>query len=189
MLKFHRVAGIHIVQNEEQAYKYWLRMVKACVQAEKAYGPRVVHRIRYSDLIDKPEPVMRSLLDFLGEPYTAKCLVPLGQRINSSNVPADFKADDPATDPAVSEKAMRLCAKLAATPQPPQASCAAADELEAAFREQAQLIASLQSESRAHARAERLAKEVKRKRVIIQELRASRQGHKLMRLLFGRGAL
>src|SRR5215471_13698909 len=107
---------------------------------------------------------MRSLLDFLGEPYTAKCLVPLGQRINSSNVPADFKADDPATDPAVSEKAMRLCAKLAATPQPSQASCAAADELEAAFREQAQLIASLQSESRAHARAERLAKEVKRKK-------------------------
>lgn len=36
MLNFHRVAGIHIVQNEEQAYKYWLRMVKACVQAEKA---------------------------------------------------------------------------------------------------------------------------------------------------------
>src|SRR4030095_7813818 len=28
MLNFHRIAGTHLVQNEEQASKYWLRMVK-----------------------------------------------------------------------------------------------------------------------------------------------------------------
>jgi hypothetical protein len=42
---------------------------------------------------------------FLEDPYTAKCLEPLKERINSSTVPADFKADDPATDPAIVEEA------------------------------------------------------------------------------------
>ena len=59
--------------------------------AERAYGPSVVHRIRYADLTDNPESTMRSLLDFLEEPYTPKCLEPLELRINSSTVPTDFK--------------------------------------------------------------------------------------------------
>ena len=75
MLNFHRVAGTHLVQNEEQAYKYWLRMVKACVQAEQAYGSEVVHRLSYIALIDDPERAIRSLLEFVGEPYSAKCLI------------------------------------------------------------------------------------------------------------------
>jgi hypothetical protein len=135
MLNFHRVAGIQLVANEEKAYKYWLRTVKACLKAEQAYGPEVVHRIRYADLIDHPESTMRSLLDRLEEPYSAKCLVPLAERINSSNVPADFKSDDPATDPAVIEKAARLCANVSEAPQADRPSREAADEMEAAFRE------------------------------------------------------
>ena len=108
MLNFHRVAGTHLVPNEEEAYRYWLRTVRGCIKGEQAYGPTVVYRIRYSDLIDNPEPAMRSLLNFLGEPYTAKCLDPLAQRINSSNVPPDFRADDTATDPKVVKKATRV---------------------------------------------------------------------------------
>ena len=77
--------------NEEEAYKYWLRTVRACLKAEEAYGPHVVYRLRYTDLVDNPESTLRSLLDFLGESYSAKCLEPLSQRINSSNVPEDFK--------------------------------------------------------------------------------------------------
>src|SRR6266542_1980581 len=100
MLNFHRVAGTPLVAKEEKAYKYWLRTVRACLNAEKAYGPDVVHRIRYVDLIDNPESTMRLLLDRLEEPYSAECLEPLAERINSSHVPADFKPDDPATDPA-----------------------------------------------------------------------------------------
>ena len=38
MLNFHRVAGTQLVPNEEEAYKYWLRMVNACLKAERAYG-------------------------------------------------------------------------------------------------------------------------------------------------------
>jgi hypothetical protein len=133
MLNFHHVAGTHLVENEEEAYKYWLRTVKACVRAEQAYGPRVVYRLPYADLIDNPEPAIRSLLDFVGEPYFAKCLEPLGRRMNSSNVPADFIAEDPATDPSVVKKATRLCSELQETPQPGEPSSAAAAELETRF--------------------------------------------------------
>jgi hypothetical protein len=155
MLNFHRVAGFQLVPNEEKAYKYWLRTVRACLEAEQAYGPRVVYRFRYADLVDNPESAMRSLLDFLGEPYTAKCLELLAQRINSSNVPTDFKADDPATDPAVVEKATRLCAKIKETPQPARASRAAVEEMEAAFGERVKYMATIDS---AYKKARRIIK-------------------------------
>jgi hypothetical protein len=133
MLNFDRVAGTQLVANEQEAYGYWLRTVSACIEAEQAYGPKVIYRIRYGDLIDSPESTMRSLLDFLDEPYTAKCLEPLAQRINSSNVPDDFKADDPATDPAIVEQARRLSAEIQQTFQPAEGSPAVADQLEAAL--------------------------------------------------------
>jgi Sulfotransferase family len=143
MLNFHRVAGTHLIQNEEQAYKYWLRMVKACVQAERAYGSEVVRRLSYTALIDNPNGAIRSLLDFVGEPYCARCLEPLGQRINSSNVPPDFVAEDPATDPSVVQDATNLYAKLQETPQSAEASSADADEIEAAFTERVQHTATV----------------------------------------------
>jgi hypothetical protein len=143
MLNFHRVAGAQLVPNEEQAYRYWLRTVGACIQAEQAYGPREVYRIRYADLISNPESAVRSLLDFLQEPYTAKCLEPLGRRINSSDVPDDFVADDPATDPALVEQATRLSAELETTPQSTEPSPAAADTLESEFQQRTQYVAAL----------------------------------------------
>ncbi len=143
MLNFHRVAGTHLVQNEEHAYKYWLRMVKACVQAERAYGSEVVRRLPYVALIDDPEGAIRSLLDFVGEPYCARCLEPLGRRINSSNVPPDFVAEDPATDPRVIQDATNLCNKLQEMPQSAEASSAVADEIEAAFTERVQHMATV----------------------------------------------
>lgn len=155
MLNFHRVAGIQLVANEEEAYRYWIRTVSACLMAERAYGPNVVHRIRYADLTDNPESTMRSLLDFLQEPYAEKCLEPLELRINSSAVPADFKADGDATDPAVVEKATQLCAKVEQTPQPAEASSAAADEMEAAFRERVRYVANLDN---AYQKARRIIK-------------------------------
>jgi len=146
MLNFHRVAGTQLVRNEEEAYRYWLRTVGACVKAEQAYGPNVVRRIRYRDLIDNPESTMHSLLDFLSEPYTARCLEPLAQRINSSRVSDDFKADDPATDPAVVEEATQLSRDLEGTAQPADASRAAADEMEAAFAQRTQYMATLENQ-------------------------------------------
>jgi hypothetical protein len=143
MLNFHHVAGIQLVPNEQEAYRYWLRTVSACLEAERAYGPNVVYRIRYEDLIDSPEPAMRLLLAFLEEPYTARCLEPLKDRINSSIVPTDFQSADPATDPALVEKAMRLCAELGQTSRLIQASSDAADELEASFQDRVRYMANL----------------------------------------------
>jgi hypothetical protein len=143
MLNFHRVAGTHLVQNEQQAYKHWLRMVKACVQAERAYGSDVVHRLPYTSLIDDPVGAIHSLLDFVGEPYFATCLEPLSRRINTSNVPPDFVAEDPATDPRVVQDATNLYSKLQEMPQSAEASSAVADEIEAAFTDQVQHMATV----------------------------------------------
>ena len=142
MLNFYRVAGTQLVRNEEEGYRYWLRTVRACVKAEQAYGPSVVHRIRYADLVDTPESAMRSLLDFLAEPYTTRCLRPLKQRINSSNVSPNFNAEDSTTNPAVVKEATQLCAEIEETPQAAKASSTAADEMEAAFRERVKYVAS-----------------------------------------------
>jgi Sulfotransferase family len=142
MLNFHRIAGTHVVANEEEAYRYWLRTVRACLKAEEAYGPHVVYRLRYTTLIQNPESALRSLLDFVGEPYSAKCLEPLSERINSSNVPPDFKSDDPATDPAIVEEARRLSAEIEQTSQPTEHSPAAAEELEAEFGARVKYIAT-----------------------------------------------
>ncbi len=144
MLNFHRIAGTHVVANEEEAYKYWLRTVRACLKAEEAYGPHVVYRLRYAALVENPESALCSLLDFLGEPYSAKCLEPLSERINSSNVPPDFKSDDPATDPAIVEEARRLSTEIEQTSQPSEDSPAAADELGAEFAARVKHIAGVQ---------------------------------------------
>jgi hypothetical protein len=146
MVNFHRATGIQLVANEEDAYKYWLRTVRACLKAEEAYGPHVVYRLRYSALVENPESDLRSLLDFLGEPYSAKCLDPLSQRINSSNVPPDFKSDDPAADPAIVEEAMTLSRDLQHGSQPVEPSAAAISEMEAAFDERVQHMAALDSQ-------------------------------------------
>jgi hypothetical protein len=146
MLNFHRVAGIHLVANEQEAYRYWIGNVGACLMAERAYGPDVVRRIRYADLIDSPGSTMRSLLAFLGEPYIAKCLEPLAQRINSSIVPADFKVGDAAADLEIVEEATRLSRDLEGIAQPAEASRAAADEMEAWFTQRTQYVATLDSQ-------------------------------------------
>ena len=59
---------------------------------------------------------------FWTEPYSAKCLEPLSERINSSNVPPDFKTDDPATDPAIVEEARADSARVEQTSQPTERS-------------------------------------------------------------------
>jgi Sulfotransferase family len=145
MLNFHRVAGVRLVPNEQEAYRYWLRTVSACLEAEQAYGPNVVYRIRYADLIDHAESAMRSLFAFLHEPYTAKCLEPLLQRINSSEVSPDFKSEDPATDLAIVEEAQRLSTEIEKSSQPSGSSQAAVEKVEGAFNKRIEYMAALDS--------------------------------------------
>jgi len=146
MLNLHRLAGFHLVAHEEEAYRYWLRTVKACVQAERAYGSKIVRRMAYNALIDHPESAVRSMLDFVGESFCAQCLEPLSCQINSSDVPPDFVADDPATDPRVVEEATNLYVELQKTPQQDQSSPPVVGEMEAAFTDRIQYFATLDSQ-------------------------------------------
>ena len=142
MVNFHRVAGFQLVANEEDAYRYWMRTVRACTLAEQAYGPTVVHRIRYADLINHPEATMRALLKFLDEPYVDKCLEPLELRINSSFLGHDdVDTEGSPVDAAVVAEATQFFAQLEGTVQPNEASPAAALEIESAFRERMTCVA------------------------------------------------
>jgi len=89
---------------------------------------------------------MRSVLKFAGERYVTASLEPLQERINSSKVPADFKIGDPETDSALVERATQLSTEMIETPQPSEASPAAAEEMEAAFYERVRYVATVDSE-------------------------------------------
>src|SRR5438552_4998724 len=190
MLNFHRLAGVSLVGNEQEAYDYWFRAVSACLLAEQAYGPEVMFRLRYSELVDQPEGSLRALLNFLGEPYAPECLIPLRKRINSSNVPANFKLGESGTDPLIIERATRLYAKIETAPQPSAISTIAIDEIEATFNAPINQVAILRTEyAKAHARAQRLANEVQRKRATIRALQARRWRSKLRHFVFGQDAV
>jgi Sulfotransferase family len=145
MINFHRSTGIQLVASEEDAYRYWIRTVTACLLAERAYGPTVVHRIPYRDLIKNPESTVRSLLDFLEEPYAERCLEPLELRINSSTIPADCETTGPPADPVVVAEAMRLSSEVEETAQPGEPSSAVAVEMERAFQQRVNYVGRLDS--------------------------------------------
>jgi hypothetical protein len=146
MLHFHHVGGGNLVANEQEAYSYWARTVSNCLLAERAYGPRAVFRVRYSDLVNTPEDALRSVFSFLGEPYVPECLEPLAKRINSSSIPADFELGDSKTPSDLVEQATKLCREVMETPQPPAASPAAVEEIEAQFNERVLYVSTLDSE-------------------------------------------
>ena len=200
MLHFHHVSGQSLVANVQEAYSYWLRTVSNCLLAERAYGPSVVFRIRHSDLVDAPEATLCSIFSFLSEPFAPECLEPLAQRINSSNVPADFRIDEGGTDPRLVEQAVRLSRQVEESPQPREASAAAIEEIETAFDERVQFVANLPKEYRTaqqliltqqtknqqiSARAARLATEVKKKNAIIRHLRAPQKHSNWLHSLLG----
>jgi hypothetical protein len=112
MLNFRMSNGVALVNTEQEAYEYWLGTVQACMRAEQAYGSEVIYRLRYEDLIQRPERTIRKVLDFLKEPYSDACLQPLTSRINSSSVPEHFDAHDPKTDRNVIGRALQLSEQL-----------------------------------------------------------------------------
>ncbi len=153
---FGRVAQTALAQNEQQGYEYWLRTVRACLQAEQAYGSSVVYRVLHSDLVAHSEHTIRSILTFLGEPYEIACLEPLQQRINSSQVPEQFELCDTATDQNVIEAAHAIERELIDRTMPIAPSAGAAAELEAEFQKQ---VHHVQNVHRYHAQAlHRIAK-------------------------------
>ena len=51
------------------AAQTWRRRVRAGIDARNRLGESVVHQLRYEDLLTSPEPCLRELLAFLGEPF------------------------------------------------------------------------------------------------------------------------
>lgn len=85
LMNFSRVgSGKDYKQNS--AYRAWLRLTHAAVNAEQALGRGRMIRVNYEDLISSPEVTFRTVLDFLGEPYDENCIKPLATKINSSKV-------------------------------------------------------------------------------------------------------
>src|SRR5437867_2870883 len=146
LLNFFPDGRNRLVANEQAAYEYWLRKVNCGIEGEQAYGPDVVYRMRYSDIIEQPETTMRLLLAFLSESYASECLEPLAQRINSANVPVDFNATDPATDPTIVERARKLSDELQKTSQQRQVSASVAKKLEAELNQRVQYFANLEAQ-------------------------------------------
>ena len=144
LLNFFPDGRTRLVANEQTAYEYWLRRATHCFEAEQAYGPGVVYRLRYCDLVERSESTMRSLFEFLGEPYAAECLEPLAERINSANVPANFNERDPRTDPAIMERAKQLSNQLQSSPQIQGNSARIAEKLESEFDHRVQYFLNLE---------------------------------------------
>jgi hypothetical protein len=161
MMNFYRIGGRHLVANEQEAYEYWLRAVRACVQAEKAYGSKVIYRLRYSDLITNSKAAIRSVLKFLGEPYTAACLELLQEKINSSRISGNFCTGEACANPSLVEEAKLLSAELQQKPPRFDPSVLVTREMEANFAQRVQYFANLDSEyRRAQTIASQLQKEL-----------------------------
>lgn len=97
LMGFDRIGGRR--HDVDEAYERWLRNVGACVEAERRWGPERVLRVLHRDLKDDPEGLLRRCLAFAEEPWSADCLTPLGQRINSSGTsgPVEVPRPDDAT--------------------------------------------------------------------------------------------
>jgi hypothetical protein len=100
---------------EESACALWLRTVEACLEAERAHGSGVVHRVDASQLAHSPEPVLRRCLEFLEEPYEAACLRPFRHGSGGAGMPLEA-APGPAFRSAARLEAERLSRELLSAP-------------------------------------------------------------------------
>jgi hypothetical protein len=146
MMHFKMDGAVGLTDSEQKAYEYWLGAVHACLKAERAMGPSEILRLRYEDLVQRPEESMRSVLQFLGEPYDPACIEPLSSRINSSEVPAGYCATDPKTDKSVVEQAHHLSEQLQASLPRETPSSSAFAEFESGFKERVAFVANLDDE-------------------------------------------
>jgi Sulfotransferase family len=117
LVNFHRIGGPEWTPAD--AYQKWMAHVRACLEAELAFGSEVVLRVRHQDLMDSPEQALRRCLAFAGEEYSADCLRPLEQVINSSPVDAPGEAKQAGTvREAVVEEAIALSESVLAEKAP-----------------------------------------------------------------------
>ena len=72
----HLYRSRYIQLDEQQAYERWIQSVQGARDLEVALGAEKVMRIDRKDLLATPEPVMRRVLSFIGEPFDPAVLRP-----------------------------------------------------------------------------------------------------------------
>jgi hypothetical protein len=117
----------------------------AVFEAEHTYGPER----RLSDALFRDSRAAR-VRHAIVAPFPWRAVLfamsrALAQRINSSNVPVDFNASDPATDPTIVEPARKLSDELRSSPQQREASPKLAEKLGAEFNQRVQYFANLEA--------------------------------------------
>ncbi|MGE5625978.1 MAG: sulfotransferase family protein [Bacillota bacterium] len=118
LMKFSRTGTTGRDYGHDEAYRTWMRLTRAAWLAERALGRAQMFRVRYEDFTGRPEETFRRVLAFLREEYSADCLKPLDNRINSSEVERDSVPVDTST--AAAREAERLYRDMLAAPEIPE---------------------------------------------------------------------
>lgn len=86
LMSFSQAGGAGVNFPESESYVMWTKLTEFAVMGEQALGKDRVIRISYEGLLNNPQSTLEQCLAFLGEDYTADCLLPLQDKINSSEV-------------------------------------------------------------------------------------------------------
>jgi hypothetical protein len=70
----------------EQGLETWISHTENAWYAERGLGSGRVFRLDFNRIGDEPETLFREVSAFLGEEYSADCLLPLRNKLNSSEV-------------------------------------------------------------------------------------------------------
>ncbi|MCJ0826700.1 sulfotransferase [Luteimonas sp. 50] len=70
----------------EQGLETWIAHTENAWYAERGLGSRRVFRLRFNRIAEEPEQLFREVSDFLGEEFSPDCLLPLRNKVNSSQV-------------------------------------------------------------------------------------------------------
>lgn len=73
-------------QTLEQGLDTWMAHTENAWYAERALGRERAFRLDFDRIAREPDILFREVCDFLGESYTSDCLLPLQQKVNSSDV-------------------------------------------------------------------------------------------------------
>lgn len=118
LMKFSRTSAAARDYNHDEAYRTWMRLTRAAWLGERALGPARALRVRYEDFTGQPEQAFRQVMAFLGEDYSADCLKPLDNKINSSKVDRESVPVDTST--AAAREAEQLYQQILSAPISPE---------------------------------------------------------------------
>ena len=68
----------------DDALSIWIQHTQNALLAEQALGSMRVFRVRYERIENEAEGLLQEIMSFLGESYSADCVLPLQTRVNSS---------------------------------------------------------------------------------------------------------